>query len=78
MAGTGACPLVGGVGLVPLVGRAMSRGVFGDGCGLKKTLGSLSADEQGCVPTPLVVWPEPSQHWSLQVVGWGQISVPKW
>lgn len=42
------------------------------------TLGSLSADGLGYVPTVLVVWPEVSQHWSLHVVRWGQVSVPKW
>ena len=46
---------------VPLVGRAF----------LRKTLSSLSADVWGCVPSLLVVWPEASQHWSLQVVRWG-------
>ena len=30
------------------------------------------------VPTLLIAWPEASQHWSLQAVGWGQFSVPKW
>ena len=33
------------------------------------TLGSLSSDGWGCVPILVVVWPEASQHWSLQVVG---------
>ena len=46
------------LGLVPLMGRAMSRGVFRVGCGLRGTLGSLSADGWGCVPTLLFVWPE--------------------
>ena len=26
----------------------------------------------------VVVWPEASQHWSLNAVGWGQVSFPKW
>ena len=34
----------GELGLVPLVTRAMSRDVFREGCGLRMTLGSLSAD----------------------------------
>ena len=59
------------LGLGPLVGRAMSRG----GCELRKSLGSLSADGWGCVPTQLVVWLELSQHWYLQAVGWGQVLV---
>ena len=63
------------LGLVPLVGRAMSRDVFSGGCGLRKTLGSLSADGWGCVPALLVVWPEASQHWSLQAVEWGHLGV---
>ena len=47
-------------------------------CVLRKTLSSLSADGWGCVPALLVVWPEESQHWSLQAVGWGQVLVRKW
>ena len=43
----------------------MSRG----SCGLRKSLGSVFADGQGCVPTLLVVWPEASQHWILQATG---------
>ena len=38
------------VSLVPLVGRAVSRGVFRCGCGFRTTLSSLSADAWGCVP----------------------------
>ena len=64
--------------LVPLVGMAVSRGVFRGACGLQKTLGSLSADGWGCVPTMLVVCPETSQHWSLLAVGWGQVLVSRW
>ena len=47
-------------------------------CVLRKTLSSLSADGWGCVPALLVVWPEASQHWSLQAVGWGQVLERKW
>ena len=75
MGGTGACPLMVELGLVPL-GRAMSRGVFKGGCGFRMTLGRLSADGWGCVPVLLVVWPEMSQHWSLQAVRWGQFLLP--
>ena len=53
------------LGLVPLVDRAMSRSVFWGGCELSTTLGSLSADEWGCVSVLLVVWLEVFQHWSL-------------
>ena len=65
------------LGLGPLLGRAMLRGMSGGGYGLRKSLGSLSADGWGCVPTLFVVWPEVSQHWSLQAVGWGQVLVAK-
>ena len=60
------------LGLGPLVGKAMSRGMSRGSCGLRKSLGSLSTDGWGCVPTQFVVWPEAFQHWSLQAVGWGQ------
>ena len=60
-----ACLLVVELGVGPLVGRAMVR----HGCGLRKSSGNLSADGWGYVPTQLVVWPEVSQHWSLQAVG---------
>ena len=52
-----------------LVNRAMSRGVSRGGCGLRKSLGSLSADGWGCVPTKLAVWSKASQHGSLQAFG---------
>ena len=26
----------------------------------------------------IFVWPEAFQHWSLQVVGWALVLVPKW
>ena len=71
MGGTGAHPLVDGAGSCP-------SSVFGGVCELRMTLGSLSFDGRGCVPTLLIVWPEVSLHWSLQAVGWGQVSVPKW
>ena len=43
------------LGIVILVGRAMSRDVFIGGCGLMKTLSSLSAVGRGCVPALLFV-----------------------
>ena len=63
--------------LDPLVGMAISRGMYRDGYELKNSLGILSADRWGCVPALLVVWPEASQHWSLQAVGLGQVSEPR-
>ena len=60
------------VGLVPLVDRTMSRDVFRGSQGLKTTFGSLSVMGQA------VAWPEVSQYWSHQAVGWCQVSVPKW
>ena len=72
--GANTCPLVGGAGLGPLVGRAVSRGMSRGGCGLRKSLGSLAADEWGYVPALFV---ETSQHYSLQAVGWGHVSVSK-
>ena len=78
MGGTGACLLVGGPALVPLVGRTMSRVVFRGGYVPRTTLGNLAADGWGCVSFLLVVWPEVPQHWSLKAVGWDQVSFPKW
>ena len=57
------------LGLGPLVVCVVSRGVSRGGYGLRKSLGSLSADGWACVFTQLVVWPEASKHWSLQLVG---------
>ena len=57
------------LGLGPLVDRVMAMVVFRGGFGLRMTLGGLSADELGYIPTLRVVWPEVSQHWSLQAVG---------
>lgn len=69
MGGIGACPWWLKLGLVPLVIRALSRGVFRGACELIMTLDSLSADTWGCVPTLLVGWPEMSHPWSLEAVG---------
>ena len=63
------------LGLGPLAGRALPWCESRGDCGLRKSLGSLSADGWGCVPAQLVVWPEASQHWSLQAVGWSQVLV---
>ena len=42
--------------LVFLVGRSTSGGVFCGVCGLIMILGSLCANERGCVPVFLIVW----------------------
>ena len=46
--------------LIPLVGRAMSEGVFGGIYELSTTLSSLFANGWCCVHVLLVVWPEAS------------------
>ena len=51
--------------------------MFRGGFELSTTLGSLSADGWQCVH-PAGFWCEVSQHWSLQAVECGQVSVPKW
>lgn len=51
----------------------MSRDMFKGGCGLRKSFDRLSADGWGCIPTQFVVWPETSQLWSLESVGWRQV-----
>ena len=45
------------------MGRALKRSISRGGCGLRKSLGSLFADEWGCVPALLVVWLGGSQNW---------------
>ena len=47
-----------------MVDEAGLRGEVGS-CGLRKTLGSLSADGWGSVSISLVVWPESSQPLNL-------------
>lgn len=53
------------LGLVLLVSRGVSRGVFIDGCELSMTLGTLSANECICVLTLLIISSEAFQHWIL-------------
>ena len=56
------------LGLVFLVGRTASGGVFWGVCDLTMLLGSLSANGWGCVPVLLVVWhrvSSPIACWSL-------------
>ena len=55
----------------------MSGGVFRGGCALRTDVRQPVCWWWGCVPTVLVVWPEASQHWRLQAVWRGQVSVPK-
>ena len=50
----------------------MSRGVSVGGCGLRKSLGSLSAHAH------LLFGLRCFQHWILQTAGWGQVLVPKY
>ena len=79
MGGTGSYPLVGGAGSCPFGVQGRVRGgCFLGTCLFKETLSSLSVDEWCCVPPLLVIWPEASQHWSLQTVGWGQVLVREW
>ena len=54
----------------------MSWDVFLGGCEFSMTF-SILFSIIGCAPILVVVWPEAFQHWSLQVVGWSQILVPK-
>ena len=75
--GTDATLLWVELGLVPLTGKTMSRFVFWGVCELSTTLDSLSADGCVCVSILLIVWPEAFQHWSLQVVGWHWVLLPK-
>ena len=50
------------LGLFPLVGRAVSHGVFWGGCEFSMTLDSLSSNGLVSVPVLLVVWPEAFQY----------------
>ena len=55
--------------LVPLMGRAMSGGVFCGVCELSMTLGSLSANGWSCVPVLLFVCCEASSTGVCWVLG---------
>ena len=48
------------LGLVLLVGRAVSKGVSVGSCGLGMTLGIVSAGGWDCVPALLIDWTEAS------------------
>lgn len=72
----GLCRLFWGEGLVPVLwwvelslpsdGQGcVQMGYFGGICELSMTLGSLYADEWGCIPILLVVWYEVSSTGSL-------------
>ena len=56
----GACPRWVELDLGRLVGRAVLRDLSGGDCVLRKSLGSLSADEWCCVTAIFVVSPEAS------------------
>lgn len=43
-----------------------------------EALGSPSVDGWGCDPPCWLFWSEVFQHWSLQAVGWDQVSMQKW
>ena len=51
------------------MGRAVSDGVFWGVCELSMTLGSLYADEWGCIPILLVVWYEVSSIGACSQLG---------
>ena len=55
--------------LVPLMGRAVSGGVFWGVCELSTTLGSLSIDGWGCVPVFLSCWLFGLRHPALKLAG---------
>ena len=61
--GSNAWPLIGRTGTWPSVSSAVSRVMS-----RQEVLGSLSAEWWACVPTHFAVWPEESQHWSLQML----------
>ena len=70
--GIGAYVPVDGAGLVFLVGRTASGGVFWGVCELIMILDGLSANGWCCVPVLLVVWHEVSRTgtcWSLSGAG---------
>ena len=63
-----ACPLVGGAESWPSSGQCcldIHRVMYRSSWGLRKSLGSLSADGWGCVPAQLAARPDVSQHWHL-------------
>ena len=69
---TGVCVLVDEAGSCVSGGRTASGGVFWVVCELIMILGSLSANEWGCVPVLLVVWHGVSSTggcWSLSGAG---------
>ena len=66
------------LGLVSLVGKAISGGVFSGQLYAQEDLCNLYVDRCSCIPVLLVGWPEASQHWSLQAVGEGSVLVREW
>ena len=57
--------------LVPLVGSAVTKVVFNRQLYAQKDFRQPACSWVSCVLILLVVWPEVSQHWSLQAIGWG-------
>lgn len=71
---SGVCPLVSETWSGPLVARSISSGVvcLEVALGSGSLFSSLSADGWDYAVTLFVIWPETSQHWSLQAVDWCQ------
>ena len=72
MGRAGACPLVGGLISIPLMGGALSLCEIRGGCVPGVSLGNLLTDGWGCDPTWIIVWPG-----LLSAKGWCHI-FPKW
>lgn len=62
----------------PLVSYAMSRAMSRGSCGLRKSLGSLSALGWDYIPTQLAVWPEVSQLCCCWVGPGLGSNLPRW
>ena len=71
------CTLVSGAGSCPSAGQGWAKGHVYRALGSGRLYAVCPADGWCCVPALLVVWPEVSQHWSPQAVGWGQVLVRK-
>ena len=68
--GAGARPLLGGPGLGLGLGACVEVALGSSSVG-------LSAHGWGWVPALWVVWPEAPRRWSLQAIGWDQVSGTK-
>ena len=65
------CPPVGDVLCIPAVNSPLVT----QGSGASWSQGNVWPAFADSVYRLLIVWPEVSQHWSLQAVGWGQVLV---